>query len=93
MLESFLIELPLLQRLYISEWFEDDSEHNFEDLVSDGGWTEAQVNHLRRCMKPHHDGYDYMYLDMRALRNNCWMNEMELVTKSELNDSYGKMKM
>lgn len=84
-LELFLIELPLLQCLYISEWLEQYCEDNFEDLVSNDGWTEAQVNHLQRCMKPHHNGYNYICLDMRALCNNCWMNDMELVIESELN--------
>jgi hypothetical protein len=78
MLRSYLTELPLLQILYIWEWFEDDSEDNLQELVSDGEWTEAEVNKLRRYLKPHHEGYDFMYLDMRAMRNDGWMNDTEL---------------
>ena len=77
MLNSFLIELPLLERLYIPDWFEDDCEYHFKDLVSNSGWTEIEVNQLRRYMKPHPDGHDYVYLDMRSMRNNGWMNGME----------------
>jgi hypothetical protein len=75
-LKSFLKELPLLRHLYILEWFEDDSEFNFQEMVSDDDWTEAEVDHLRPYMKPHPDGHDYMYLDMRFMRNKYWMNNM-----------------
>ena len=78
MLKSFLKELPLLQRLYLLGWLEEDCELYWKDLVSDGDWTEAEVNQTRRYMKPHHDGHDYMYLDIRAMRINYWMNDMEL---------------
>jgi hypothetical protein len=69
-LKSFLTELPLLHRLYLSRWFEDPCECNVEDVIDRYSRKGTQVNLLRRCMKPHRDGYDYMYLDMRALRNH-----------------------
>jgi len=77
MLKSYLKELPLLQSLYIWGWFEADSEYNLQELVSSEEWTEAEVDHLRRYLKPHHDGHDFMYLDMQAMRNNGWMNDTE----------------
>ena len=61
MLKSYLKELPFLRRLYLYDWFEDGpefnlSESNLQSLISDNPWREAEVNQLRRYVKPHHDG-------------------------------------